>query len=54
MRTIEEVIKELKEKSQTHPQGKMGTECYVEKELLKEAATYLQDFLDCQKGEIQQ
>ncbi len=54
MRTVEEVIKELKEKSQTNHPGKMGIECYVEKELLKEAAIYLQDFLDCQKGEIQQ
>lgn len=45
MRNIEEVLEELKDKSETGNPGKRGAEVVVDKELLKEAATYLEDFL---------
>ena len=52
MRTISEVIDELKEKAQVHPIGKMGSEVYVEKKLLSDAVVYLQEYLDRLDGEI--
>ena len=51
MRTVKEVIKELMDKSRFSQNGKMGYECYVKKSLLKEAAIYLQDFIDAAEGE---
>lgn len=45
MRNIEEVTKELNNKSKTGDPGMRGTEVLVDKELLKEAATYLEDFM---------
>lgn len=41
--TVDEIIEYLEDKATFHPVGKMGTECYVNKEVLRLAAVYLQD-----------
>ena len=40
---VDEIIEYLEDKATFHPVGKMGTECYVNKEALRLAAVYLQD-----------
>jgi hypothetical protein len=42
---IEEIIKYLKDKSRIDIHGMGGTEVYVEKKYLSEAAVYLEDYL---------
>ena len=54
MRTIKEVIEILNDKSETRHPGKMGYECYVDKELLGEASIYLQYYLDILEQNKQQ
>lgn len=41
--TIDEIIEYLEDKATFHPVGKLGTECYVNKEALRLAAVYLQN-----------
>lgn len=41
--TVDEIIEYLEDKATFHPVGKMGTDCYVNKEALRLAAVYLQD-----------
>ena len=43
--SIPEVIELLKEKSQIHNKGMAGTEVVVEKELLRMASVYLEDYM---------
>lgn len=47
MRTIEEVIEILKDKSRVDPIGMGGETVVIEKKVLEEAAIYLEDFLVC-------
>ena len=50
--SIEEVIKKLDEYAEYNPhKGKGGSECYVDKELLKQASIYLSDYLYCLEKE---
>ena len=44
-KTILEVIDELKDKSQITKKGRAGSEVYVEKELLRMAGVYLEDYM---------
>lgn len=41
--TVDEIIEYLEDKAKLHLVGKMGTDCYVNKEALRLAAVYLQD-----------
>ena len=43
--SIPEVIEKLKEKSQIHNKGMAGTEVVVDKELLRMASVYLEDYM---------
>jgi len=43
--SIPEVIEQLKEKSQIHNKGMAGTEVVVDKELLRMASVYLEDYM---------
>ena len=43
--SIPEVIEKLKEKSQIHTKGMAGTEVVVDKELLRMASVYLEDYM---------
>lgn len=44
--SIPEVIEKLKEKSEINPhKGMAGTEVYVDKELLRLASVYLEDYM---------
>ena len=43
--SIPEVIEKLKEKSQINNKGMAGTEVVVDKELLKMASVYLEDYM---------
>lgn len=44
-KNIDEVITYLKDKSRIDCHGMMGSEVFVEKEILRLAAVYLEDFL---------
>lgn len=43
--SIPEVIEQLKEKSQIHNKGMAGREVVVDKELLRMASVYLEDYM---------
>jgi len=52
--SIPEVIKELDDKAKTDKNGKMGSEVYVDKELLRQASTYLKDYLYLMGSEVEE
>lgn len=45
--SIKEVIERLNERAEVSIHGKAGTTAVVDKELLKQASIYLQDYLYC-------
>jgi hypothetical protein len=52
MKTLKEVIAELREKSTVGKPGMMGREVVVDKQLLREAQVYLEDYLAVLEGDV--
>jgi len=52
MMTLKEVIAELKDKSTVGKPGMMGREVVVDKQLLREAQVYLEDYLAILEGDV--
>lgn len=52
MMPLKEVIAELREKSTVGKPGMMGREVRVDKQLLREAQVYLEDYLAILEGDV--